>query len=122
MTQSVGFFNKLTPAQQKEALSYRGPENHGDPSMYSSITLFHYRGAAYNIERVTSGYRLEREGGIELPNSQVIPGKVMGEFRDRRKAKRAAYRHRSKIKNIIKRGLYDESAVNRPRKVDIQGH
>lgn len=90
--------------------------------MYSPNTLFHYRGADYNIERVIGGFRLEREGGIELPNSQVIPGKVMGEFRDRRKAKRAAYRHRSQIRKIIKRGLYDEGIVNRPRKVGIQGH
>lgn len=27
----TGLFDKLTPAQQEAALSYRGPENHGQP-------------------------------------------------------------------------------------------
>lgn len=26
------FFDSLTPEQQKKALRYRGPENHGDPA------------------------------------------------------------------------------------------
>jgi len=28
----TGLFDTLTPEQQKAALAYRGPENHGDPS------------------------------------------------------------------------------------------
>lgn len=32
----TGFFAGLTPDQQKAALEYRGPENHGDPAFARS--------------------------------------------------------------------------------------